>query len=311
MKISLKRSVTSTIIALGPRNPMVRFLIDRKCRQFGVTLTQQGSFLGLRKDHREMRLSLKHFVYAPDMAERFDIYFSPLVPTKINGISVLDYSRPGILQTYARSGLEFELASFPEEDEAIESYFHWYRPKFGDTVFDIGAHCGVSSYHFSKLVGSTGRVVAFEPDPVNFSLLLRNIERHKLENVTPLQIAVAGSRGQAAFNCEETIGSGLMRHSSRASVGNVTMVKTVTLEDAFREWGPPQFCKIDVEGAEMEIISAAQPFLRNAVCQFALDTNHLVDGAFTDLRIETLFRDCGYKSISSDSGMKTTWASHA
>lgn len=303
----LKRAITSTIISLGPGNPLVLFLIDRKCRQFGATLTSEGSFLRLQKGQREMRLAPKHFVYAPDMAERFDLYFSPLVPTEVGGMSVLDYSRPGILQTYIRSGLQFELASFPEENEAIDSYLHWYRPQPGDTVFDIGAHCGVSTYHFSKLVGPAGRVVSFEPDPVNFSLLLRNIERHKLSNAAPLQIAIAGTRGQAEFNCEETIGSGLTRHSSRASIGKVVMVTTVTLEDAFQEWGPPQFCKIDIEGGEMEVVSAAQTFLRNTPCEFALDTNHLVGGSFTDLRIEKLFRECGYESASSDSGMRTTW----
>src|SRR6202042_2922122 len=115
MKTNLKRIATSTLIALGPNNPLVHYLIARKCRQFGVQLTQQNSYLALTKGHREMRLATRHFVYAPDMAERFDIYFSPLVPTEVDGRLVLDYSRPGILQTYVSSGLQFELASFPEE----------------------------------------------------------------------------------------------------------------------------------------------------------------------------------------------------
>jgi FkbM family methyltransferase len=257
-----------------------------------------------------MRLALSHFVYAPTLAERFDLYFNDLVPAEIDGEKVLDYSRPGILQTYLQSGLEFQMASFPEELAAIEDYFHWYRPKVGDTVFDVGAHCGVSSYYFAKLVGSSGRVVAFEPDPVNFSLLLLNIERHKLDNVLPLQIAIAADRGEASFSSEGTIGSVLTRNSSRASVGNVIRVKTVTLEDAFRKWGPPQFCKIDIEGSEIEVIHSAGDFLKlhQSHCEFAIDTNHLVDGSFTDTRIETLFREVGYESASTSSALKTTWA---
>jgi FkbM family methyltransferase len=200
------------------------------------------------------------------------------------------------------------MASFPEEDDAIASYFQWYTPKGGETVFDVGAHCGVSTYYFSKLVGPSGRVIAFEPDPVNYSLLLLNIERHQLSNVTPLQIAVSDKRGEADFNCEESIGSGLMQHSSRASIGKVVKVRTVTLEGAFLEWGPPSFCKIDIEGAEIAVISAAQEFLRKTSCQFAMDTHHLVDGSFTDQRIEKLFRHCGYEATTSTPGMKTTWA---
>jgi FkbM family methyltransferase len=308
---TLKYALTSAVIRLGPRNALVLFLIDRKCRQFGATLTNRGSFLSLRKGNREMLLAPKHFVYAPDMAERFDIYFSPLVPTQASSISMLDFSHPGILQTYASSGLQFQMASFPEEDEAIESYFHWYTPKAGETVFDVGAHCGVSTYHLSKLVGPTGRVIAFEPDPVNYSLLLLNIERHQLSNVTPLQIAISDTRGEAEFNCEGTIGSGLKQHSTRKSADHVITVKTVTLEDACSEWGPPSFCKIDIEGAEVAVLSAAKNFLQTTSCQFALDTNHLVNGLFTDQRIEKLFQECGYEATSSTSGMKTTWARSA
>jgi FkbM family methyltransferase len=304
----VRRSITNALIRLGPKHSLVLFLINRKCRRFGTTLTDEGSYLSLRKDKREMRLAMKHFVYAPDVAERFETYFAPLVPTDVSGVQVIDFSTPGILQTYANSGLQFQMASFPEEDDAIEGYFHWYTPKAGETVFDFGAHCGVSSYYFSQLVGPTGSVIAFEPDPVNYALLLLNMERHNLTNVTPLQIAVSDKRGHANFNCEESIGSGLAEHSTRTSVGNVTMVETVTLEDVFLKWGTPSFCKIDIEGAEIAVIGSSAGLLDRVDCQFALDTHHLVNGSFTDLRIEDLFRASGYESKSSTSGMKTTWA---
>ena len=302
-----RRTLSNLLIRLGPDNPLVLRLIARRCRDLGASLKNDGTYLTLDKGRRRMRLAPKHFVYAADVAAHFDMYFDPLVPTEIAGMSVLDFSRPGILQTYAKSGEQFEMASFPEEIDSIESYFHWYTPASGETVFDIGAHCGVSSYHFSKLVGPAGRVIAFEPDPVNYSLLLRNLERHQLKNVTAVQIAIAGSRGHAEFNCEEAIGSGLKRHSSRSSAGSVVLVETITLEDAFAKWGMPNFCKLDIEGSELEVISAAQPAIKQLTCNFALDTNHLVDGSFTDKRIEKLFRDCGYEAATSP-GVRTTWA---
>jgi FkbM family methyltransferase len=309
--LQLRRALTATLIRLGPGSKIVSVLISRECRKFGVTARKDAGFWSLCRNECEMRIAPKHFVYAPTLAERFDDYFELLVPAPMAGKLVLDYSRPGNLQTYVRSGLQFELASFPEEDSAIDGYFRWYRPQAGDLVFDIGAHCGVSTYEFSKLVGGTGRVVAFEPDPVNFSLLIRNIERHKLDNVTPVQSAVAGSRGRAGFSCEETIGSKLMRHSSRSSVGRVVMIDTITLEDAFRGLGVPQFCKIDIEGSEVETLSGAQQFLQTErpYSHFAVDTNHLLEGSLTDARVEELFRASGYEAESSPvSGFMTTWA---
>jgi FkbM family methyltransferase len=306
----IRRAITTAIIRLGPNHQIVLSIMQRQCGKFGVSLTNEHDFLRLQKDECEMRLALRHFAYAFDMAKHFEMYFRPLRPTKIGNRYVLDYSKPGALQTYSESGLQFQLASIPEEEIAIDGYFHWYIPKYGDTIFDIGAHCGVSTYHFSKAVGTNGRVVAFEPDPLNFTLLVSNIERHKLENVTPVQLAIAGVQGTASFNSEGAIGSGLSRNASRSSAGDVVIVKTVTLEEAFRQWGPPDFCKIDIEGSEIEVISAARPFLQsNQVrCDFAFDTNHLLDGALTDKRIEALFREIGYQSESSESDPKTTWA---
>lgn len=308
--MSLRHTLTSLAIRLGPENPLVGWMTRRRCRQHGAELVRRGNILELNNNGRIMRLSLRHFVYAPDLSQHFERYFAPLIPEMRDGVSLLDYSSPR-LQTYARSGLQFELASFPEEESAIEGYFHWYLPKPGDTVFDIGAHCGVSTYHFSKLVGREGRVIAFEPDPLNYSLLLRNIARHALENVTPLKIAVAGSRGTATFHCEGTIGSGLSRHSSRASVGTVETVDTITLADAFEEWGSPAFCKIDIEGAEIEVVSAAaaHQMLGQSDTHFALDTNHFVDGSLTNNAIERVFAACGYEAESSKvEGLMTTWA---
>ena len=109
-----------------------------------------------------MLLSDREFLHIPGLARHFDMFFEPILPTEKDGLFVIDYSVPG-LHTYKRSGLQFELASWPEEESAIESYFLWYQPKPGDLVFDIGAHCGVSVYHLSRLVGDAGLVVAFEP----------------------------------------------------------------------------------------------------------------------------------------------------
>jgi FkbM family methyltransferase len=303
--MSLHKKLTQIATQLGPGNPAIRLWLRRRCRQNGCTVAFYGNRFQLQKDRRAMLLSEREFLHIPGLARHFDTFFEPILPTEKNGLFIIDYSAPG-LHTYKRSGLEFELTSWPEEESALESYFHWYQPNVGDRVFDLGAHCGVSVYHLSKLVGAAGLVVAFEPDPAIYRLLVRNVERHELRNVEPVKAAVTGTRGPASFQADGNLGSSLVRCSSYASPGAIE-VETMTLEDAFQRWGTPAFCKVDIEGAEIEVLDAARSLLKEHAVNFALDTTHIVDGERTARRVEAVFLDCGYQ-VATDSKIGTTWA---
>jgi FkbM family methyltransferase len=283
--------------------------IARKCLAQGVEIESREGNVWLRKGEGAMILAPRHFVYAETLAGQFDLYFAPMVPQPRDGVMVVDYSRTGNLQRYAKSGLEFEMASFPEEEDAILEYFEWYRPQPGDLVFDVGAHCGVSTYHLSRLVGPQGKVVAFEPDPLNFELLRRNVERHGLSNVILKNAALAGSSGKLPFNAESTIGSGLASLMLRDSIGETVMVDALTLEDAFAQWGTPNFCKIDIEGAEIEVVASSEEVLRRCKTNFVFDTHHpQANGRMTTGEVERMLRNYGYEVSSEAHPLWTTRA---
>jgi len=61
--------------------------------------------------------------------------------------------------------------------------------KNGDVVLDIGANIGFYTKILSDLVGSTGKVYAFEPDKTNFSYLQKNAS--VLKNVSLINKAVS------------------------------------------------------------------------------------------------------------------------
>lgn len=277
------------------------------CLKNGCTLHESGNTITVRKGNREICLSAGHLPYAIDMAKYFDTYFSQVEPEIHGQLLRADYSRPKLHRL--SNGVEFELSSLPEEANALDSYFRWYRPQSGDTVFDIGAYCGVFSYQLSKIVGPTGRVVSFEPDPLNFELLNNNIARHNLTNVTAVQVAISDACGVARFNSEGALGSGLSHAIDRPSAGTYSEVPTITLSDACERYGVPSFIKIDAEGAEVEIIKGASSFLAKHKINFVLDTNHPRNGRLTYNTVEQLFSGCGYETLSSDeSGFMTTWA---
>ena len=59
----------------------------------------------------------------------------------------------------------------------------------GDIVVDIGAHIGYYTLIFARLVGPKGKVFAFEPEPNNFNLLIKNIKINGYKNIIPVQKA--------------------------------------------------------------------------------------------------------------------------
>jgi hypothetical protein len=73
----------------------------------------------------------------------------------------------------------------PGETDFLES-----RLRAGMTFLDLGAHIGYFSLVAGRLVGPRGLVLAFEPDPRNFELLLANVWRNGLANVVRFPWAV-------------------------------------------------------------------------------------------------------------------------
>jgi len=284
------------------------FMINLICRNLGTRVAFLPGAFQVRKGGNALRVKPVHWIYGPTLSRDFDSFFGAVVSTREGDLNVVDYSRAG-LQKFRVSGLDFEISGFPEDEKVIVDYFKWHRPMPGESVFDLGANCGLSVYYLSQSVGPTGKVYAFEPDPINFAVLLRNIERHKLTNVIPIQKAISGTSGKMEFHSEGTIGSSLASQSSHPSIGTVQTVDVMSLTDACAAYGIPAFIKMDIEGAEIETIAGSKDFLRRHAIQFAIDTCHTVNGSLTAGPVEELFRECGYEVMSSDeTGAMTTWA---
>jgi FkbM family methyltransferase len=62
--------------------------------------------------------------------------------------------------------------------------------KQGMVCYDIGAHVGYYSLTFSKLVGESGKVFSFEPNPLNLMYLLKHLRLNQVENVFVFPIAL-------------------------------------------------------------------------------------------------------------------------
>ncbi len=142
------------------------------------------------------------------------------------------------------------------EDDIVKLFI----PKEGDTVVDIGAHIGHYTIISSMRVGSSGKVVAIEADRENFDMLNRNIKLNQLTNVVTLNYAVYSKETKIKLYLPEiesdfTIYNTVM--TDRAKEGEKYVeVKANTLDNILQSTGITQvnWIKIDVEGAEMEVL---------------------------------------------------------
>lgn len=125
------------------------------------------------------------------------------------------------------------------------------KVKEGDIVLDLGANIGYYTLLFSRLVGDKGKVIAFEPAPESFELLVRNVRLNNCQNVEVHKAAVSDRTGGARlFLNQRHIPDHRLYDSGdgRKSID----VWAVRLDDLDLE--RIDFIKMDIQGAEWKAL---------------------------------------------------------
>jgi FkbM family methyltransferase len=132
--------------------------------------------------------------------------------------------------------------------------------KPGDVVFDVGSHVGFYALLSSVLVGDAGKVIAFEPLPRNLEFLRKHLDINRVTNVEVVEAAVSNKAGSAMF---EAKGSSYTGEISERGTVNVRLVQ---LDELYRnqQIPLPNLIKIDVEGAEAQVLEGCRNILQSA-----------------------------------------------
>ena len=132
----------------------------------------------------------------------------------------------------------------------------------GNTVVDVGANIGYYTVYFSRFVGATGRVIAFEPDPFNFSLLQKNVAENGCDNAELHRFALSDQVGQSYLYLSD---SNLGMHRMYPSVcctDRTEAVQTIRFDESIPV-DAVQFVKIDIEGYEYFALRGMEACLHN------------------------------------------------
>jgi len=135
--------------------------------------------------------------------------------------------------------------------------------KKGDTVIDLGANVGYWTLLFAELVGETGRVFAFEPEPNNFKMLKKNVEINNYKNVVLEQKAVSNKTEKAHLYLTDngTMDHRLSKEKKRESI----QVQVVKLDDYFKDFDISiDFIKSNMQGADFAGIMGMQQLIKKS-----------------------------------------------
>jgi len=178
--------------------------------------------------------------------------------------------RPFYLKFFDHKGYWF----YGKDREKEELYFFKKLILKDSCVLEVGTHIGYLTQYFEDLVGEEGRVLAVEPTQSSLRYLKKNVR----SNTAVIEKAASFKKGQAEFFVEEFGGFTnslveeftISNNESHIASQNVSskvssvIVETDTLDNICSQNNfVPNFIKIDVEGAEYDVLKGASNTLKN------------------------------------------------
>jgi len=176
--------------------------------------------------------------------------------------------RHGLIKGMLRRGGLGWLPSFASGSTITGEHAFWSRQDLRDLViYDIGAFQGLLTMFFAK---QARQVVAYEPYSRNYVRLAENIALNRLTNVTLRKVALGSKQESAVATALPLMPGGATVDTDARAYMHASAPHTIseeisltTLDDDIREQSlpPPDFVKIDVEGAELAVIQGARQTL--------------------------------------------------
>jgi FkbM family methyltransferase len=132
---------------------------------------------------------------------------------------------------------------------------------------DVGTNLGWYTCLASRALPE-GTIHGFEMDELNFDLVRRNVEINAFPNTTIHHAAVTDAPGRVSYRRTSrgpSAGFRMAAGAEGAQAGELVSVQAITLDDFFRDAPtPPDVVKIDVEGAEMNVLGGMTELIERA-----------------------------------------------
>ena len=217
-------------------------------------------------------------------------------------------ARGDLIQEYGWIRLAFTNDGDRQEVGYHLDCLQWHRDELaalrdfvrpGATVVDVGANLGFMAAIFAELVGSSGRILSFEPSARTFAKLRRTIEINGLSNVAAFNLGCADTESSSTLVRPDSFsGHASLVPGANAGVSSrIETVQLVRLDDfVLPRDARIDFLKIDTEGYEdcvlrggIELLRRDRPTIYIELCR---------DYRASSEASISLLKDLGYRFLS-------------
>lgn len=184
-----------------------------------------------------------------------------------------------------------------------EHYFEYYKPKKGDVIVDAGAYIGTVAIYLAKIIGESGKVICFEPDPKTYQKLLDNIKLNNVSNIVCVNKGLWSEKGKLSFDDKGEMGSTFLLNEGS---NDFPKIEVVNMLEEIKTYGVNKvdFIKMDIEGSEIEVLFGVKSWLKENRPQLAIASYHIVEGKATSETIHPYLEELDYK-VSTETRLET------
>lgn len=179
----------------------------------------------------------------------------------------------------------------------------------GQTIIDIGANIGNVTLESAKIVGPTGEIHSFEPDPENYKRLEVNLKMNRFSNISSNKLGLGNKAGVFRIVNVSPGNQGMNRIINKnLSNFNSRQIQVTTLDEYVfeKKLNNIDLIKIDVEGFEYNVLKGGVKVIDAFHPTFfiELDDNNLIEQDSSAKDLIKLLEDFGYEITHSESKRK-------
>lgn len=194
------------------------------------------------------------------------------------------------------------LIYFGLTNDRPDGLYQLVKKKF--IIIDVGANIGQTAMNMAKIAGEDSIILGFEPDFINYSNAIENLQQNKFKNIRYFNIGLGSQTEELPLKINSPLNRGGNR-IDRNNDKNSKLIKIERLDDVLKneQIKHIDLIKIDVEGFELEVLRGAIKTLQQhkPLLYIEIDENNLNQQNTNAKELINFVSELGYNCVNAKS----------